>query len=97
MGEGIMIEQLNTVRVTCDGESHFCWEEMLLSIEPGETKKDAIEFLKNLGWEIEPQTEIVGNSIKIYNYYCVCPFCAKGIMKEDVENEEGNLEISDEI
>jgi len=90
-----MLEMINTIRITCDDDDianeGFCWEELILSLEPGETKKDAIEFLQKMGWDITPETKIIDNSIKVYNYKCVCPFCDKAILKEDVENKLGNL------
>lgn len=92
-----MLKIMNTIQVNCDNDDvanqGYCWEEMILNLEPGETKKDVIEFLQKLGWSIIPETKIVDNSIQIYNYRCMCPFCESGIFKEDIENEIGDLEI----
>jgi len=39
--------------------------------------------------KIKGETKIIDNSIKVYNYKCVCPFCDKAILKEDYERENG--------
>jgi len=85
-----MLKLVNTVQVNCDDDNiedqGYCWGELILSLEPGETKKDAIEFLKKMGWDIVPETKIIDNAITVYDYKCYCPWCNKALSKEDYEN-----------
>lgn len=88
-----MLKVVNTVQVHCDNNEienqGYCWDELILALEPGETKKDAIEFLKKMGWNITPETKIIDNAITIYDYKCSCPWCESSIYKEEYERTMG--------
>jgi hypothetical protein len=89
-----MLKTFNTIQVTCDAEFHpstefDCWtanEPFVLSLDPGETKKDAIEFLEKIGWHIESKTETV-NDMPLLKTEYICPYCWSGITKEEAEEK----------
>jgi hypothetical protein len=71
--------------ITCDDpvDEDLCWKEMTLYVNEGETKKDAIDFLTSIDWEI------------LADNLCVCPFCAKGIRKSEFEKKSASTDLSE--
>lgn len=72
-----MIKHYQVLHAICDEKMPIedgCWDEIVIALDPSESRAQAIHFIETLGWEVD------GNK-------CICPFCSKGIYKEDVETE----------
>ncbi|MBP7735474.1 MAG: hypothetical protein KA369_05820 [Spirochaetes bacterium] len=63
---------LLTIECDCMIESPHCWGEFLLYITEDETKAMGLEKLGEWGWDLSDPD------------YHVCPYCSKGLNKEDV-------------
>jgi len=69
-----MMEFYHVLKMECDckSDSTYCWDEVPLFLEEGETKELGIKTLEKWGWDLsEPD-------------YHVCPYCNKGLKMDDV-------------
>ena len=69
-----MMEFYSWLNIECDcaSESPHCWGELPVYITEDETKAMALEALEEWGWDLSDPD------------YHVCPYCNKGLKKEDV-------------
>ena len=77
-----MIKFYSILQLECDQYSdtisskqkpkRFCWKEMMIYLEEGEIKPQAIHYVETLGWEID-------------NDIAICPYCSKGLKKKEME------------
>jgi len=63
---------LLTIECDCMIDNPLCWGEFILYLAEDETRAMGLEKLEEWGWDISDPD------------YHVCPYCNKGLMKEDV-------------
>ena len=50
----------------------LCWKDIMIALEEGQRKSQAIKFIEKMGWKVGDEE-------------CICPYCSDGIKNKDVK------------